>query len=151
MDETNKQLRRSKTFMMEEVISSMGTCIKIALSRAPEPEVDYHELGFDVFIELIKFAFNNPQLVERHTLESYLVNLNELLRNEEVLTEESELEDLFWEKIVKIIEDDPSYGPELIYKFDLWDTICMRATSKLRLNNRLAYFFSYVILHAACN
>ena len=51
--ETNKMLRRSRTFMIGQVISGIGGLIKEALSRTPLPEFEYHSEGFDIFVELI--------------------------------------------------------------------------------------------------
>ena len=65
---------------------------------------------------------------------------------------EHDLEELYWSKLVKKIEDDPAQGVDFIFKVKLWKTICTRAYSNNeRLSNGLAYSFSYIILHAACN
>ena len=65
--------------MLEEVIEGQGVAIKNALGREPQPEVDYHSMGFDVFIELIQFGLNNPKVIQAATTNSFIQNLNELL------------------------------------------------------------------------
>ena len=137
--------------MVEQVIADLGVSIKTALSRTPLPEYEYHSVGFDIFIELIQFAFDNPFIVEQATTDSYIDNLNELLCLEEVIIVH-DLEELFWSRLAKKIEDNPVQGVDFIYKVNLWRTICTRAyNTKYRLNNIIAYSFSYIILHAACN
>ena len=137
--------------MVEQVIADLGATIKTALSRTPLPEYEYHSVGFDIFIELIQFAFDNPFIVEQATTDSYIENLNELFCLEEVIIVH-DLEELYWSRLVKKIEDNPVQGVDFIYKVNLWRTICTRAyNTKDRLNNRIAYSFSYIILHAACN
>ena len=137
--------------MVEQIIADLGVPIKMALSRTPLPEYEYHSVGFDIFIELIQFAFDNPFFVEQATTDSYIDHLNSLLCLEEVMIVH-DLEELYWSKLVKKIEDNPAQGVDFIYKINLWRTICTRAyNSKIRLNNRIAYSFSYIILHAACN
>lgn len=81
-------------------------------------------MGFDIFIVLIQFGLSNPKVIQAATTNSFIQNLNELLLTDE-LTEE--LEELFWEKLVQLVEKEPWTGAEFIYKLDLWGTICQRA------------------------
>lgn len=59
----NSELRHGKNFEFEETIRGKGVAMLNALSKAPRPEVEYHSMGFDTFLELIRFAFSNPKLV----------------------------------------------------------------------------------------
>ena len=93
--------------MVEKVIKGVGDSIKTALSRTPLPEYEYHSLGFDVLVELIKFSFDNSYIVEPTTINSYIDSLNDLLGLEEMIIVH-DLEELYWDKLVKIIDDDPS-------------------------------------------
>ena len=153
VNELNPRLRRSKTFMLEEVIQGKGAAMLTALGRTPRPEVEYHSMGFDTYLELIQFAFSHSKLVEENTVSILIRNLNELLCQDMLQEddESSDLEQLYWGKLIKIVEDDPNTGAEFLNKLNLWNTICLRANSQVRLNIRLTHCFSYIILHAACN
>ena len=48
-------------------------------------------------------------------------------------------------------QDNPKQGPALLNKLNLWRFIVARARSNIHLNNELAYNFTYLILHGACN
>ena len=61
-------------------------------------------MGFETYLELIKFAFNNPKLVDENTIDLLISNLNVFLC-QDYLSEDSNLEELYWEKLLKIIED----------------------------------------------
>ena len=59
----NSELRHGKNFEFEEAIRGKDVAMLNALSKAPRPEVEYHSMGFDTYLELIRFAFSNPKLV----------------------------------------------------------------------------------------
>ena len=65
--------------------------------------------------------------------------MNELLGLDEV-TIVHDLEELYWDKLVKIMEDDPREGVEFIYKINLWRTICTRAYRQATETGRVHKF-----------
>ena len=51
--ECNPKHNENRTQDMLDIVKDKGNAIKSALLRLPRPECEYHELGLDVFLDLI--------------------------------------------------------------------------------------------------
>ena len=66
--EVNPLSINSRRFQLEQFIQGKSTMIKEALMRDPDPELDFHEQGFDTLLELIDFIFKYPHIFKKESL-----------------------------------------------------------------------------------
>ena len=63
--EVNPLSINSRRFQLEQFIQGKSTMIKEALMRDPDPDLDYHEQGFDTLLELIEFIYKYPHIFKK--------------------------------------------------------------------------------------
>ena len=63
--EVNPLSLDNRRFQLEAFISGKSKIIKEALMRDPDPDLDYHEQGFDTLLELIEFIYKYPHIFKK--------------------------------------------------------------------------------------
>ena len=63
--EVNPLSLESRRFQLEAFISGKSKIIQEALMRDPDPDLDYHEQGFDTLLELIEFIYKYPHIFKK--------------------------------------------------------------------------------------
>ena len=115
-----------RSYMSKELIKGKGQMIKEVLLKGPvSSQLDYHALGLDTFLDLIDCTRSYKDLFEESLSDNLIDELNDLLLELEYNPRNDQLglQEIYWQKIVERIENDPKEGPSFIYRLKLWNTI----------------------------
>ena len=119
--ECNPKNIESRRFLLEEILHGKSKFIKEALLRESEPyEVEYHELGFQLLLDLIQLILRYPLMFKPEIPDELISDLNDLLRKLAEDASKIKLYEKFCLLLVQKIDYDQKNGPELIFKLNLW-------------------------------
>ena len=140
----------NRRFLLEEMLHGKSKFIKEALLRDREPdEVEYHELGFTLLLDLIQLIFQYPLMFKPEIPNELISDLNDLLRQVAEDENKIKLYEKFCLLMVQKIDYDQKNGPELIFKLNLWQSISDKAFEKIKMNPTLAFAYSFIIFNSA--
>lgn len=76
-----------------------------------------------------------------------IANLNSFIQN----IKSQDLAEQIWGYLVNIIEKDPLNGALFVYSLEIWPSIVNQKFDLINGSRKLAYFYSYLVLHAGFN
>lgn len=102
--------------LLNLLVKNKDKALKKVLLRPQTPDDEYHELAFEIFVEMIGVILAYPMLFEPRISRQFIQSLNEALK----ATSDLELLASYYEHLVSIVEKKPKQAAYLVNNLDLW-------------------------------